>query len=408
MAAAARRPDEIRALSALAFAQLRDATGAIGSLHGAIADRSFGASGPVGTGPRAIHDAVANGVYATVRAGFGVAGAGVDGLLALREPGDGRPVSASPRGAAALAALTGLIGDRLDAEQSDLQEPTAVRVGGRVVACDPDSLRHAFPTATPRIAVFLHGLMETELAWRPSLADGYGARLRRDAAITPVFVRFNTGLHISDNGRSLARLLDALVAGWPLPVRTIALVGHSMGGLVARSACHYGAQEGAAWAPRVRHIVSLGSPHLGAPIAQAVHVASAALHAVPETRPLSGLLRRRSAGIRDLRHGSLVDEDWLDADPDALRGRAVTEVPLHPTATHCFVAATITRSARHPLGRLVGDLLVLEHSASGCGRRRRIGFDPDDGLHVGGAHHFALLCHPAVYAQLRAWLTRDG
>ena len=125
---------------------------------------------------------------------------------------------------------------------------------------------------------------------------------------------------------------------------------------------------------------------------------------LPETRPVASFLRRRSAGIRDLRQGSLVDEDWRDRDPDALRAAACQEVPLLDGATHCFVSATVTHSAAHPVGRLVGDILVLVPSASGRSRTRRIPFRAEDGLHVGGAHHFALLAHPEVYAKLREWL----
>jgi len=195
-------------------------------------------------------------------------------------------------------------------------------------------------------------------------------------------------------------VLERLVAEWPVDVEEIALVGHSMGGLVARSACHGAAKDDMAWVRRVRHIVSLGTPHHGAPLAQGVHYAAHALHAVPETRPFARFLRRRSAGIRDLRHGSLVDADWAGRDPDALRAVACAEVPLLEGATHCFVSATIARDERHPLGRLLGDALVLVPSASG----RRIPLHAEHGFHVGGAHHLAPLNHPAVYAQLRAWL----
>jgi hypothetical protein len=154
----------------------------------------------------------------------------------------------------------------------------------------------------------------------------------------------------------------------------------------------------------VSHSVSLGSPHLGAPLAQGVHWASAALAAVPETRPFANFLRRRSAGIRDLRQGSLVDADWRDLDPDALRAQACREVPLLEGATHCFVAATLTRSPRHPAGRVLGDCLVLQSSASGRSRTRRIPFKAEHGMHLGGTHHLALLNHPAVYERLRQWL----
>ena len=121
-----------------------------------------------------------------------------------------------------------------------------------------------------------------------------------------------------------------MVAAWPVAVEEIALVGHSMGGLVARSACHQAAEAGMALAGRVRHVVSLGTPHHGAPLKHGVHLAAHALHALPETRPFARFLRRRSAGIRDLRHGSLVDRDWEGCDPDALRAAACAEVPLLP------------------------------------------------------------------------------
>jgi pimeloyl-ACP methyl ester carboxylesterase len=282
-----------------------------------------------------------------------------------------------------------------------------VRVGNRPLPLEADAVAAAFPDATPRLVVFVHGLMETEFSWRVGAGpDGetYATRLRRDLDCTPVELRYNTGRHISENGLALADLVEELAEAWPVEVEQIALIGHSMGGLVARSACHQGAERGDAWVRRVRQSISVGSPHMGAPLAQGVHWASAALHALPETRPFAGFLRRRSAGIRDLRQGSLVDADWRDCDPDALRAAACQEVPLLEGATHCFVAATITRSGRHPVGRLFGDCLVLQPSASGRSRTRRITFEAEHGMHLGGTHHVALLNHPAVYERLYAWL----
>jgi pimeloyl-ACP methyl ester carboxylesterase len=398
-------PDELRELSRLAAAEVGDGVGGIGGVHDAIARRVFGAVGPSARPVQLAHDGIARGVYASLRGAATAAGLAADRALQLRDPGDGRELSSSPRGALALAVLSGLRGDALERDGSPLQHPMAVRVRGRVVAPEGAALAAAFPCATPRLVVFVHGLMETEHAWRLGGRESYGERLARELGYTPVDVRYNTGRHISRNGRSLADLLDALAAAWPLELEEIALVGHSMGGLVARSACHQAAQDGQAWVARVRHVVSLGTPHLGAPLAQGVHYAAAALHAVPETRPFGRFLRRRSAGIRDLRQGSLVDRDWEGCDPDALRAAACEEVPLLEGARHCFVTATVTRDAGHPVGRLIGDALVLPASASGRGRTRRIPFRREDGLHVGGAHHLALLNHPAVYEQLRSWLT---
>jgi pimeloyl-ACP methyl ester carboxylesterase len=402
-----RPPDEVRGLSDLAFGQLADFMGGIGAIQRAIAGRVFSATGPAAKPVRLIHDTVSVGVYAGLLGGSALLGRGAGEALARRARAEGRELSTTPRGSAMLAAINGLMGDVLEREDSDLQEPMAVRVAGRPVAMEPDPLEKAFPQASPHLVVFLHGLMETEFAWRLGARQHggtYGSRLAEDLGCTPVDVRYNTGRHISENGRSLAELLEELVDAWPVEVERIALVGHSMGGLVARSACHYASTDHARWVGRVRHVVSLGSPHMGAPLEQLVHVASAGLGALPEVRPLGAILRRRSAGIRDLRQGSLVDEDWRDCDPDALRAAAVTEVPLLEGATHCFVAATITRNAKHPLARLVGDALVLEASASGRGRDRRIPFDEEYAMRVGGTHHLALLNHPEVYERLRGWL----
>jgi pimeloyl-ACP methyl ester carboxylesterase len=401
---------ELKALTTLGFDELARASGGIGQVQRAVSRRVFRAVGPGAVLVRPLHETITRGVYAglgaSTRALGYAAGVAVDRHAARRRAA-GQPLalpSATRGGAALIGAITGLTGDALEKQRSPLAQPMAVRVGGEPISPEPAALAEAFPEASASLVVFLHGLMETEFSW--GRADRtYGARLARELGCTPVYVRYNSGLHVSQNGRCLSELLEELVAAWPVEVERIALVGHSMGGLVARSTCHHGAKERAAWVGLLRHSVSLGTPHMGAPLEQAVHVLSAGLAALPETRPFANFLRRRSGGIRDLRKGSLVDEDWAGRDPDALRAAACAEVPLLEGATHCFVSATITRSHRHPLGRLLGDTLVLNPSAIGRSRTRRIPFEEEYGLHLGGAHHFALLNHPAVYEQLRAWLT---
>jgi pimeloyl-ACP methyl ester carboxylesterase len=392
---------ELRALTLLGFDELRQASGGIGSINRAVAGRVFQAVGPGAALVRPVHEAVTRSVFAGLGLGTRALGMATAAAVGSR---DAPALSTTPRGSALIAAVTGLRGDALEAEGSPLSQPMAVRVDGEPVALDPDSLREAFPDAGPRLVVFVHGLMTTEFSWALFGPETYGERLARELGCTPVYVRYNTGRHISENGRSMSGLMEELVAAWPVDVEQIALVGHSMGGLVARSACCHAAEEGADWAGLITHSVSLGTPHMGAPLEQAVHVLSAGLARLPETRPFANFLRRRSGGIRDLRQGSLVDEDWRDSDPDALRGAACAEIPLLDGATHCFVSAAITRSKRHPLGRLLGDTLVLVPSASGRSRTRRIPFEDEYGMHLGAATHFTLLNHPAVYERLRDWL----
>ena len=146
--------------------------------------------------------------------------------------------------------------------------------------------------------MFVHGLCETEQAWWPSErkqrthgAFNFGGRVR-DIGFTPVYVRYNSGLHISDNGARLSTLLDELVEAWPVPVDEVALIGHSMGGLVARSACHHADRVGAGWVERTRHVFGLGTPHLGAPLERGVNAVAWSLRKVPETRRLAKRAQR--------------------------------------------------------------------------------------------------------------------
>jgi pimeloyl-ACP methyl ester carboxylesterase len=396
------RRDEAGELVRLAAEEVAGAIDSLHSIHGSIAARAFRRT-PGAAPVQWMHDTISGAVYGGMKGSARGLGRAAESALAHRP----HVISTTPRGAALVAAVNGLIGDTLDRRQSALCQPMSVRVDGEPVGLERKQLAEAFPGAAPRVAVFLHGLMETEFSWRwgaREIGDDYGSLLERELGVTPVYVRYNSGLRISENGRALADLLEDLVAAWPVPVQEVALVGHSMGGLVARSGAHHAELNHKVWPTLVRQIVSLGTPHMGAPLEQAVHWASAGLHVLPETRPFSRFLRRRSGGIRDLRQGSLVDRDWLDRDPDALRAEACEEVPLLHGATHCFVTATITRSPKHPLGRLIGDYLVLQPSGSGRSRTRRLAFEEEYGHHVGGTHHFALLNHPAVYDKLRVWL----
>jgi pimeloyl-ACP methyl ester carboxylesterase len=212
-----------------------------------------------------------------------------------------------------------------------------------------------------------------------------------------VYVRYNTGRHVSENGRELAGLLGDLVAAWPRQVEEILLAGHSMGGLVIRSACHYGGEAGAPWVDRVRHVFYLGSPHLGAPLARAAGLAGWALGRVAETRPFADLASG-SSSIRDLRHGYLLDEDWSGCGPACCLRDHRREVPLLAGASHYAISAAIGDG---PLGAVVGDLLVQPASAHG---RRRIPFPVDLARRLGGIHHLDLLNHPDVWQAMRELL----
>ncbi len=403
------RSSDIRAVGELAGEGLAAVGALIAEMHAGIAGRPFGALGPAAAPVRLLHDGISRAVYGGVRGGLRLLAHGGAAVAATRATEAGPALEGTPAGSLALGTVNGLWGDRLTDRRHALAYGMAVRRGRADVAITPEGLAAAYPDATPRIAVFVHGLFGDDDNWRLFPLGGdrtrrrtYGERLRDELGYTPVTLRYNTGRHISHNGRALAALLDDLRAGWPEPVEEIVLIGHSMGGLVARSACHYGG----AWTGRVRHVFSLGSPHLGADLEKGLNVAGWALRKLPETRGLSTLLNARSVGIKDLRYGACVDEDWREcADPDEFLRDRCTEVPFLPDARYYFVGCTV---ADGPLGTVLGDLLVRTPSASGRGsgrgHGRRIAFPAGHGHELTGLNHFDLLNHPAVYAQIRTWL----
>ena len=317
--------------------------------------------------------------------------------------------SAAWVGDAALAAVNAAVGDYLHARDNGLSLGMSLRAGDRFLPLDPEGLRDALPDATGRVAVFVHGLGTTEWSWclnaleyHGDAGENFGTRLARDLAITPVFVRYNSGRHVSENGRALAGLLDALVANYPVPVTEVVLIGHSMGGLVLRSACHYGREEGQGWTSLVRRAFCLGSPHQGAALEKISHVAASVLQHfdAPGAWIPGRILDGRSAGIKDLRYGYTVDEEWLGLDPDALLDDRTVEVPLLEGVAWHFVAATVTKDVAHPMGRLIGDLLVRVASASGPVLTR--GTFPINTSHFGAVMHHQLQNHPDVYELIRS------
>jgi pimeloyl-ACP methyl ester carboxylesterase len=402
------KANEAQALSRLTAQAVAGTVSHIEQVHTAAARRAFGVT--LGAFPaRAVHDAVAGGIYGGVRTGMLAAGEAASGVVGLLARPAGQPIGSTTPSNAALAALNAAVGDRLVADDSPLAITMALRVGGSDVSATREILAAEYPDASSKVVVFLHGLGETENAWRRHAEQHhedkvatYGSRLADELGFSPLYVRFNTGLHISENGRRLSRLLTDVLAAWPRAIDEVVLIGHSMGGLVARSACHYGADSNEPWVPLVRDAFYLGSPHLGAPLERLVGFVGWALSKSSQARPWVTLVSARSAGVKDLRFGYILDDDWRGCDPDTCLEDHRHDVPLLATANHYMISATVTTDPDHPLGRILGDLLV--QPASAHGRRRHIRLEVDDGYRLGGAHHFDLLNHEAIYKVIRTRL----
>ncbi len=339
-------------------------------------------------------------VYSLVRAGITIAGgASAAALDSAERTRTATPWSGTPRGRRLTGMLDGAFGDRLVDRHPALAGPLRIRLAGADVELDATSLAQHFPGAATSVVVFLHGVIETEEWWSDSTTTNgdFATRLTNDLGCTCIHLRYTSGRHVSDNGADLAELLEEVVRAWPQPIQQLAMVGHSMGGLVARSALHQGSQRGHIWPDRTRHLICLGTPLTGAPLERGANTLTWLLRRFDSSAPIGELLAARSAGIKDLRHGSIHAHDWRNTDPDALR--RVTEArPYRPpiAVQHSNLAATLHRDPG-TVGHWIGDLLVPTSSA--------LAPTPPARTHrLGGLGHRDLLTDDAVYTCLLDWL----
>ena len=219
--------------------------------------------------------------------------------------------------------------------------------------------------AAPRVVVLVHGLMCTEDVFRfPEGGGDYGSFLSRDAGFTPLYVRYNSGLAIADNGLALSALLGKLVAAWPAPLEEIVLVGYSMGGLVLRGAFHYASLEGAPWLALAKRAIYVGTPHRGSPLERAGRALSRLLEAIPDpyTRLVADLANLRSDGVKDLGDGDVRHEDRARGGASLSLRDPAHPVPLLPEIAHFLVAGSV--SSDPLVARLFGDALVPVPSAT--------------------------------------------
>jgi hypothetical protein len=353
--AARKHVDDLRGIGKLAVDATKGVTDLVEAVHGAIG----GAPARVFSAP----------VYATIRAVTSFVGGTLDVALAQLAGvlGSGAP---GPERDAILAAINGVLGDYL----VETRNPLAIEMR-----------LHRAESAPPKsnILLYVHGSSMNRSAWQAA----------RDLGYTPVHVDYNSGLHVSTNGRALDALLDELVARWPVPVEAIAIVAHSMGGLVARSACHYAEEGKRAWHAKLRTIVFLATPHHGAPLERGGNWIEALLGVTHYSAPFARLARIRSAGVTDLRFGYVVDEHWQGLDRFALGSDRRVPVPL-PKGVACYAIAAER------------DGMVPRASALGEHRDARLTLEfPEKHRFVAKARgHVDLLHDPAVWDRIEGWL----
>ncbi len=351
-------------------------------MHRAIADRWFALAGTAGAPLRDAYNGATRRVYGAIRGAGGLVGSAL-GWGASVAGTKAEPLWSKSAGERIQANVNAIWGDELARRVS----PLALQFGFRTSAgepIDPGEVATILPEGTSRVAVLIHGLGETERCWSRDAEGSIGCALAADGIAT-IGVRYNSGRRISESAEDLAALLERLFAEWPgEALEEISLIGNSMGGLVARSALNAGLAAGHSWVRPTRHVVTIGSPHLGAPLEKGAALVAQGLRLVPESRPIGEFLNLRSAGIKDLRFGSRVESEWEGVEQH-------------------FVAGVVTTEPSHPVGFAIGDLMVRVASSTAQGRTRKI---PATNFRVfGGRRHFDLVTDAAVHDQLREWLT---
>ncbi len=383
-----------RGASRLAFEAVTEVARIVEGMHSNIAATPL----PLGEGTDGQTSGITRLVYDGIRNVTGTLGYGVDQALAVLDqiPQAGTPLP-QPRWDAVVSAVNGVLGDHLVRREN----PLAIRMQLRRDA-KPVELGEA---VGPRPLLLIHGLCMNDRAWRRHGHD-HGEALAEELGFTPIHLFYNTGLHISQNGRALADRLELFFGELADPIEELTIIGHSMGGLVARSAYEYAGQLGHSWPEKVRRIVFLGSPHHGAPLERVGNWALGMAEMSPYIAPLARLGTLRSAGVSDLRHGSLLDEDWEGHHP-RVRNDPRAPTPL-PRGVACYaVAGALPASYKAPGLAFIGDGLVPLKSALGQHD------DPDRELRFPDGHqaifpdigHLDLLSRQEVYEQLRTWLS---
>jgi pimeloyl-ACP methyl ester carboxylesterase len=390
----------------LAFDSVTGITNTVERMHSAIARGPLPVprSAETGRAPGLIAAAV----YSTIRGVCGALSDAADHSFRLASGFPSAEAGTSPGDRASIpmmAALNGSFGDHLEASGNPLAISMQLMAPEQPLSLDPGAMAAALPDASPHLVVLVHGLCLSEKSWSRKGAPSVGDRLE-EIGYSPLYLRYNSGRHISSNGQDFAELLERLCDSWPVPVESISLIGHSMGGLVIRSAGWYGEQAQCNWLRKLRRVVCLGTPHHGSPLERAAHALDVLMQKTRYIEPLT-FGRQRSVGIKDLRHGNLLDEDWQGHDPDQPRPDTRRAVPLLPSVDYYFCAASVGKGPQDPIGQLLGDLLVRLDSATGSHAvdLRKLRIKPENCQVIHEKNHFDLLDDERVHRQIVDWFT---
>lgn len=308
-----------------------------------------------------------------------------------------------------LAVFNGFFGDRLKESGSHLATPMGLRLRHKSCDLDLDNLATLIESPHKRVCILIHGIMANDHFW--SFSDDrsmdYGTSIKSSGDVSVLYLRYNSGQHISTNGQELRSLLDKLITSWPVQIESLNLICHSMGGLVARSACYYGEKSKSLWPSLTHKIFMIGCPSKGAPLEKIANITTFTLNKIfnPWTKAIAKVIESRSDGIKDLRYGYLLDSDWQETNQDSIIPKPAAQVPLLESATYYVIVGSLWENTDHLAAKIFGDAMVTQFSAKDQGmvQNRSGKYEPENIKIFSKISHVALANSPVINSQIMAW-----
>jgi pimeloyl-ACP methyl ester carboxylesterase len=304
-----------------------------------------------------------------------------------------------------LSVLNGVIGDYLEEKENPLKITMQFRYQSKTLAIDPKSIKVAYPKVNGKILLMIHGSCMNDLQWTRK-DHNHGKIIATELNKTPIYLKYNSGLHISSNGKNLNNLLEELVKNWPVPIEELVIIAHSMGGLVSRSALYYGEKNQKKWTKHVKKIVFLGTPHHGSYVERTGNYLDLILESIHYAKPFARLGKIRSAGVTDLRYGNLIDEDWKDDNRFEIKNDKRRNIQLSKQIEFYTIAAVIGNETTSLSTQILGDTLVDVKSALGQHKNpdKNLNFKKENIWISYDSNHLDLISNPKILNKIKVWL----
>jgi pimeloyl-ACP methyl ester carboxylesterase len=346
---------------------------------------------------------IAGFTFSNIRWSTKMIGNSVSKILKHITPAIGN-IKSSDKKEVLLSVLNGVIGDHLEEKENPLKIDMQFRYQSKAIQIDSESLKETYPKINGKILLMIHGSCMSDIQWNRK-NHNHGEILSEKLDKTPIYLNYNSGKHISTNGKELNKNLQKLIENWPVPVEEIVIIAHSMGGLLTRSVLYYAGQNENNWTKHLKKVAFLGTPHHGSHVERMGNYLDLILESVPYLKPFARLGKIRSAGVTDLRYGNLIDEDWQHIGRFERKGDQRKHIQL-PNKIEFFAVAAVIGKKITGSTRIFGDNLVDVKSALGKHKKteKSLHFKEDTILIVYENNHLDLLSNSEILEKLKIWL----